>query len=86
MFFTASAGIVISKPKCNTTHLLCLSGWYGSPVSYNMTIYGAEVTKRSKKIKDCYNKGVTFWKGESNIGKYYVKDSNGNDIPDNDII
>ena len=51
---TASAGIVISKPKCNTTHLLCLSGWYGSPVSYNMTIYGVEVTKRKKKITDYY--------------------------------
>jgi hypothetical protein len=43
--------------------------WYTKTIDCDIS--GGIPNNDMQKIKDCYNKGVTFWKGESNIGKYY---------------
>ena len=47
--------------------------WYTKCVDVN--IDGAIPTKDIQKIKDCYNRGITFWKKPSNIQDYSVDNS-----------
>lgn len=47
--------------------------WYTKTVDVN--IDGAIPMDDLRKIKDCYNSGVTFWKNPDNIGNYSVDNS-----------
>lgn len=44
--------------------------WYTKTIDVN--IDGAIPSKDLQKIKDCYNKGITFWCNTANIGNYSV--------------
>lgn len=44
--------------------------WYTKTIDVN--IDGAIPTKDLQKIKECYNKGITFWDNPENIGNYSV--------------
>lgn len=44
--------------------------WYTKTIDVN--IDGAIPTKDLQKIKDCYNRGITFWYNPANIGNYSV--------------
>jgi len=47
--------------------------WYTKTL--NVNIDGAIPNKDMQKIKDCYNKGITFWRNPSEIQNYSL--SNG---------
>jgi len=47
--------------------------WYTKTIDVN--IDGAIPTKDLQKIKDCYNKGITFWWKPENIGNYSVSNA-----------
>lgn len=47
--------------------------WYTKTIDVN--IDGAIPMEDMKKIKDCYNRGITFWKNASNIGNYSVSNT-----------
>ena len=47
--------------------------WYTKTIDVN--IDGAIPMEDMKKIKDCYNRGITFWKNASNIGNYSVSNA-----------
>ena len=44
--------------------------WYTKTIDVN--IDGAVPTNDLNKIKECYNKGITFWSNPANIGNYDV--------------
>lgn len=46
------------------------SYWFTKTIDVN--IDGAIPMKDLRKIKDCYNRGITFWKDTANIGNYSV--------------
>ena len=47
--------------------------WYTKTIDVN--IDGAIPMEDLRKIKDCYNNGITFWKNSANIGNYSVDNS-----------
>lgn len=47
--------------------------WYTKTIDINIT--GAIPATDLQKIKDCYNKGITFWSNPANIGNYSVSNS-----------
>ena len=47
--------------------------WYTKTIDVN--IDGAIPTKDLQKIKECYNKGITFWDNPANIGNYSVSNN-----------
>lgn len=47
--------------------------WYTKTIDVN--IDGPIPMEDMKKIKDCYNRGITFWKNASNIGNYSVSNT-----------
>lgn len=47
--------------------------WYTKCIDVN--IDGAIPMKDMRKIKDCYNKGITFWSNPANIGNYSVSNT-----------
>lgn len=47
--------------------------WYTKTIDCN--IDGAIPMEDMRKIKDCYNNGITFWKNPANIGNYSVDNS-----------
>lgn len=47
--------------------------WYTKTIDCN--IDGAIPMDDLRKIKDCYNRGITFWKTPANIGNYSVDNS-----------
>lgn len=47
--------------------------WYTKTIDVN--IDGAIPGDDMRKIKDCYNKGITFWKNPANIGDYSVSNN-----------
>lgn len=47
--------------------------WYTKTIDVNIT--GAIPMEDMRKIKECYNRGITFWKNPSNIKNYDVDNS-----------
>lgn len=47
--------------------------WYTKCIDVN--IDGAIPMKDMRKIKDCYNRGITFWSNPANIGNYSVSNT-----------
>jgi len=47
--------------------------WYTKTIDCNIT--GAIPMEDMRKIKDCYNRGITFWKNPANIKNYNVDNS-----------
>lgn len=47
--------------------------WYTKTIDVN--IDGAIPMEDMKKIKECYNRGITFWKNSSNIQNYSIDNS-----------
>lgn len=70
-FFTMYGYKVTTVKVPNKNHRQAF--WYTKTIDVN--IDGAIPMNDLRKIKDCYNRGLTFWKDTANIGNYSVENA-----------